>query len=77
MVRISRLTPAEAREHIEELADVLVDCVEGGASVSFIWPFGKTEAETFFRKVIAGIEAGDRILLAAFDKSTLVGPSRY
>ena len=58
---------------MSELAEVLVDCVEGGASVSFMPPFGKPAAEEFFRKVIEGVEAGDRILLAAFLEGKLAG----
>ena len=36
-------------------------------------PFGKPAAEDFFRKVIQGVEAGERILLAAFLDSKLSG----
>jgi GNAT superfamily N-acetyltransferase len=72
-IAIRRLLPPEARELIGALAEVLVDCVEGGASVSFIWPFTKADAEEFFRKVAGGVAAGERILLAAFAGSKLVG----
>ena len=48
-----------------QLADVLVDCVEGGASVGFMSPFSQAEALVFFRKVAASVAAGDTVLLAA------------
>src|SRR5215831_4100318 len=73
MVTIRRLSSADARDNIGALADVLVDCVEGGASVSFMWPFPKSSGEEFFRKTAAGVEAKERILLAAFDDASLVG----
>ena len=73
MADVRRLTPFEARELLSELAGVLVDCVMGGASVSFMPPFGQSDAEEFFRKVAAGVEAGERILLAAFAEGRLVG----
>jgi GNAT superfamily N-acetyltransferase len=73
MLQIRDLNPAQAQQHLSALADVLVDCVEGGASVSFMAPFSKAEAATFYRKVIAGLEAGDRLLLAAFDGERLLG----
>ncbi|HTR39830.1 MAG TPA: GNAT family N-acetyltransferase [Bryobacteraceae bacterium] len=73
MIEVRRLTAAEARESLGALADVLVDCVEGGASVSFMMPFSKAEAQAFFEEVIHGVEAGDRILLAAFADEKLVG----
>jgi ribosomal protein S18 acetylase RimI-like enzyme len=73
MVEIRRLTEEEGRPYLEELAEVLLDCVEGGASVSFMASLSKTEAKSFFEKVLEGVQRGDRILLAAFIDSKLVG----
>jgi GNAT superfamily N-acetyltransferase len=73
LIEVRRLNVLEATEFLGELAEVLADCVEGGASVSFMAPFTKTEAEEFFRKVIRGLEAGERILLAGFVDGKLVG----
>lgn len=73
MIEIRVLGAAEASHHVGALADVLVDCVEGGASVSFMAPFSKREAESFFEKVVEGVERGERILLAAFIDLKLVG----
>ena len=73
MIAIRKLEPAEARAQIAALAEILVDCVEGGASVSFMAPFPKPEAETFYRKVIDSVEEGERILFAAFDGPRMVG----
>jgi GNAT superfamily N-acetyltransferase len=70
---IRRLSSPEAQEYLSALAEVLVDCVEGGASVSFMWPFTQPEAEAFFRKVADGVAKSERILLAAFADSKLVG----
>jgi GNAT superfamily N-acetyltransferase len=67
------LNASQAFALLGDLAGVLVDCVEGGASVSFMPPFGKPAAEDFFRKVIQGVEAGERILLAAFLDAKLSG----
>src|SRR5580658_6413195 len=72
-IEIRRLSATEASALLGELAEVLADCVDGGASVSFMPPFGKPEAEEFFRKIIQGVEAGDRILLAAFLDAKLAG----
>jgi GNAT superfamily N-acetyltransferase len=72
-MEVRRLNASEASALLGELAEVLVDCVEGGASVSFMPPFGKPEAEAFFSKVIRGVEAGERILLAGFVGGRLAG----
>ena len=70
---VRRLTAAEASTLLGALAAILLDCVEDGASVSFMPPFGQAQAEEFFRKVIRGVEAGERILLGAFVNSNLCG----
>jgi GNAT superfamily N-acetyltransferase len=58
---------------LDQLADVLVDCVEGGASVSFMSPFPHDEALAFFRKVAASVAASDTVLLAARLAGRIVG----
>ncbi len=62
---IRRLTADEARSSMSALANVLIDCVEGGASVSFMAPLSRAKAESFWQGVAEGVAAGDRILLVA------------
>ena len=59
--------------HIEALADVLIDCVDGGASVSFMHPFTRDRAIAFWRNVAAGVASGKRALLIAEDQLGLCG----
>src|SRR5206468_3171588 len=59
--------------HIEALADLLIDCVEGGASVSFMHPLTRDRAVAFWRKIAAGVAAGQRALLVADDAQGLCG----
>ncbi len=73
MVEVRQLTAAEARSHLSVLADILIDCVAGGASVHFMPPLSGATAESFFEKVIDEVEQGSRLLLAAFVDSSLVG----
>ncbi|QQS10703.1 MAG: GNAT family N-acetyltransferase [Rhodospirillales bacterium] len=70
---IRALSGEEAARRVEELADVLIDCVEGGASVSFMAPIARGTAVGFWRGVVAGVAAGDRVLLAAEDSGGIVG----
>jgi GNAT superfamily N-acetyltransferase len=58
---------------LDQLADVLVDCVEGGASVSFMSPFPHDDALAFFRKVAASVASNDTVLLAARLEGRIVG----
>jgi GNAT superfamily N-acetyltransferase len=67
------LDAAAAKAAIDELAGVLADCVEGGASVSFMLPFGRDDARIFFDKVIASVERGETVLVAAKLNGRIVG----
>ena len=58
---------------IDELADVLIDCVEGGASVSFMHPLTRDRAVAFWRRVAQGVAAGERALIVAEDAHGLCG----
>ena len=64
-VEIVALDAAAAKAAIGELADVLADCVEGGASVSFMLPYSRGDAEKYFEKVIASVARGETVLVAA------------
>lgn len=66
---VTALTEAEQ----EALADVLVDCVADGASVSFMHPLPRTAALCFWRQMAKEAAAGDRILLVAEDGTGIVG----
>jgi GNAT superfamily N-acetyltransferase len=59
------LDAAAAKAAIGELADVLADCVEGGASVSFMLPYSRDDAAKFFEKVIASVARDETVLVAA------------
>jgi len=58
---------------IDGLVDVLIDCVEGGASVSFMHPLTRDRATAFWRRVAQGVAAGERVLLVAEDAHGLCG----
>ncbi len=58
---------------IEALAEVLIDCIAGGAGVSFMHPLAPVKARAFWRRVAAGVAAGERALLVAEDDTGIVG----
>ena len=66
---IRALSAAEARARVADLSAVLLDCVAGGASVSFMAPLARETADGFWRTVAEGVAAGDRILLVAEDRA--------
>lgn len=67
--RVSALGDAE----VDALAEVLIDCVEGGAGVSFLRPLEREKARRFWRGVGAQVAAAERALLIAEDALGIVG----
>ena len=65
-VRIETLASLAAAE-IRGLGDVLIDCVEGGASVSFMLPMTRAKADAYWQGVAASLERAECLVLAAFD----------
>jgi GNAT superfamily N-acetyltransferase len=72
-VSVRVLDADEARARLGQLADVLLDCVEGGASVSFMLPMARETALGFWRKVADGVARGERTLLMAEDADGIAG----
>jgi hypothetical protein len=56
---------------IHSLAQILVDCVEGGASVSFMHPLSLSKALAFWRRVASRMERCREGALAVFEESKL------
>jgi len=54
-------------ELADALAEVLIDCVEGGASVGFMAPLTRARATAFWSGVIDSAARGERVLLVAED----------
>lgn len=71
-VDIKRLS-APSETDIAQLSDVLIDCVESGASVGFMLPMTSDKAAAFWRRIAKDVEAGGRILLVATDTQGIVG----
>jgi GNAT superfamily N-acetyltransferase len=72
-IDIIELDVTTAPAAINELASVLADCVNGGASVNFMLPYSAADAAEFFRKIVPSIASGDTILLAAKIDGRIVG----
>jgi GNAT superfamily N-acetyltransferase len=69
---VRRLHPLDDAQ-IDGLADVLIDCVAGGASVSFMHPLTRGRAVVFWRRVAQGVAGGQRAVLIAEDAQGICG----
>jgi GNAT superfamily N-acetyltransferase len=67
--RLHQVAPAE----LQQLAELLLDAVEGGASVSFMWPLGAQQALAFWQRVADEVARGERALLVAEDEHGICG----
>jgi GNAT superfamily N-acetyltransferase len=70
---VSLLTPPQAQARLAALVDLLVDSVESGASVNFVWPMTRTKAETWWTGALASHARGERLIFAAEAKGRLDG----
>jgi len=73
LIEIRILDGEEARQRIPELALILKDCVNKGASVSFMNPFSLAEAVGFFTDIAEAVSRSEVILFAAFEAGRAIG----
>src|ERR1700760_642382 len=57
---------------LQALTDVLIDCVEAGASVSFMLPMTRDKADAFWRSTASSLERGERLVLVAEDETSAI-----
>ena len=69
---VRRLTDVSDAQ-VRGLAELLIDCVAGGAGVSFMHPLAPATAEAFWRDVAEDVAAGKRALLVAEDATGIAG----
>src|SRR5215468_10860224 len=55
------------------LAELLVETVASGGSVSFMHPMPLNDADAFWKDSLAAAARGERIVLGAFDGEALIG----
>jgi GNAT superfamily N-acetyltransferase len=73
MIELRTLNAQDVQAHMSELSTVLMDCVQGGASVSFMAGISNRQATEFFENVCESVRRNERILVAAFISGRLVG----
>ena len=62
---IRALAPDEAQQRRASLVELLVDAVENGASVNFVWPMTHAKAEAWWDGALASHARGERLIFAA------------
>ena len=67
------LSRADILENLSPLSDILADCVNGGASVSFMLPFSRQTARAFWLRIAESVAAGERLVVVAEHAGQIVG----
>lgn len=67
MQKILSLSATQIESRQNELAEVLHNCVNQGASVSFMLPFEHQRAVSFWQKTSQSVARGERVVLAYED----------
>jgi acetyltransferase len=73
MNEIRKLDSKGVDQFLPELADVLRDAVQHGASLGFLAPLGMSEALGYWLEVRAAVAGGSRIVLVALRNGQLAG----
>jgi GNAT superfamily N-acetyltransferase len=68
LLDIAAATSAETR-----LSDILIACVETGASVSFLPPLSREKAKAFWHRAASDVGAGTRVLVVAWRDGVMLG----
>lgn len=72
LASIRRLATVDEAQ-LQALAELLIDCVDGGASVGFMHPLPLAKARSFWQRVAQAAAQGERALLVAEDAAGIVG----
>lgn len=72
-INIRVLCEEETRAALPALAEILSDCVKGGASVGFMQPFTPKDAVPFWEAVCASVARDETVLIVADVDGRLVG----
>ena len=72
-VSIRSIAAGEIDARRAELRALLVDAIDGGASVGFVMPIDATRIDAFWRDVAADVAAGTRLVIVAARDGTIVG----
>jgi GNAT superfamily N-acetyltransferase len=73
VITVARLTPAELHGVVDELADLLTDTVDGGASIGFLAPLDRAAALAWWRERADAVSAGHLAVWAAHGDDRLLG----
>jgi hypothetical protein len=73
LVDIKLVSPLELDAHLPALVDLLRATIAGGSSLGFLPPLAQDAARDYWLAVRRDLQAGTRLLVAAFEDDRVVG----
>ncbi|WP_405884288.1 GNAT family N-acetyltransferase [Streptomyces sp. NBC_01136] len=73
MTTVSRLDAEQLRTVVDELAELLIDTVDGGASIGFLAPLDRAAAVAWWEERAAAVSAGRLAVWVAHGADRLLG----
>jgi acetyltransferase len=73
MTDIHKLDDQRVRALLPDLADLLADVVDNGASIGFLAPLASADARDYWNGVAQAVGAGSRVMLVAMRGGALAG----
>jgi GNAT superfamily N-acetyltransferase len=70
---IRELVASEYDSQVPRLAEILVDAVDSGAGVTFMWPLAQDVAENYWRSQHASIATGQTVQFVAEENGVITG----
>ena len=70
---VRHVDASQVLRRVEELADLLTDTVDGGASIGFLAPLDRAEAVAWWKGRAAGVATGELEVWVAQDDDRVVG----
>ncbi len=77
MIVLEWLTPDAVDNTLPELASLLIDAVESGASIGYTLPYNPADIESYWQGVATAVRAGHKwLVIARLGDGTLVGTAQ-
>jgi acetyltransferase len=71
-IRVELMSAADLEAALPRLVELLREAVNGGASLGFLPPLGQEEARDYWQALLPELQAGSRLLLAAYSQDCVV-----
>ena len=75
-VKIEALSADPTVDDVAQLVLLLTECVHGGASMGFLAPLPREDAEAYWMKVVGELAGGTRVILIGREHGAIVGSAQ-